>query len=428
MIKFLLVLLFTSAILNAASDNCTLPTPNIPLSEISYVGLETTDSIVVQRELIHVVGDTLSCKLWKHEQQRLMNLDIFSSVTFKIDATQGEQHLIYTMQELPAYIIVPTVGKTDQDGWRVGGILASLNFLGRDIRLEAFARFGFKPEFASVQEYMFVASSPYFMSIPLEYQIAYIKTERFNTIEDFREDSHLMQGEFAYPITDAFDILLGARWFYIVSDNSEIMHTKQLNETVNRGRIGISHDTRNARFNPFEGHYAELRVSQTGALFGGDINYTEYLLDIRKYFHPSKHHLLRFYGLGEYRDGSLSRYEYFHSGGANVLAGYDNTAFAGTSELLLTSEYAYEFFHHRSFSVAGINFFLGLQVVGGLDYGIFWEGSTDRHGYAYYGGLHLLVPGAERLRLEFSQNLTALSIDFNAGFFEKSTTRRWHVR
>ncbi|MGL1902946.1 MAG: BamA/TamA family outer membrane protein [Fibrobacterales bacterium] len=426
--QFITLVLIAATTLFATPEACPTESEGVAIDSITFSGIETTLPKVIQRELTHTTNTPFQCSLYTKEKQRLMNLDIFSSVIASIDTVAEKNILTYTFKELPAYIIVPTIGKTDQDGWRAGAILASLNFLGNDIRLEAFARYGFRPSFASVQEYMLVVSSPYFMDLPIEYQIAYIKTERYNSIIDFNENSHLFQGEFSFPLVSNLDILWGGRSYYMISDRADIMSSGSLHETANRLHLGLSHDTRNARFNPFEGHYAEARISQTGIIAGGDIRYTEYLMDVRKYFHPSPHHLFRVYGLGEYRDGTFSQYEYFRSGGANVLAGYDNKAFSGTSELLLTTEYAYEFFHHKNFTVLGVNFFLGLQAVAGIDYGLFFNDGEKNHGYSYYTGVHLLVPGAERLRFEFSQNITHLSVDFNTGFFEKSTTRRWHIR
>ncbi|MGL1936685.1 MAG: BamA/TamA family outer membrane protein [Fibrobacterales bacterium] len=426
--QLITLFLLTATTIFAAPEKCPTAAEGMPIDSIAFSGIKTTLPKVIERELTHATGTPFQCEAFTKEKQRLMNLDVFSSISVSVDTVASKKTLTYTFKELPAYIVVPTIGKTDQDGWRAGAILASLNFLGNDIRLEAFARYGFRPSFASVQEYMFVVSSPYFFDLPIEYQIAYIKTERYNSIIDFNENSHLLQGEFSYPLASHLDILWGGRSYYMISDRADIMSSGSLHETANRLHIGLSHDTRNARFNPFEGHYTEARFSQTGSIAGGDIRYTEYLLDIRKYFHPAAHHLFRMYGLGEYRDGTLSQYEYYRSGGANVLAGYDNKAFSGTSELLLTTEYAYEFFHHKSLTLFGVNFFLGLQAVAGIDYGMFLNDGERNHGYAYYTGIHLLVPGAERLRFEFSQNVTHLSIDFNAGFFEKSTTRRWHIR
>ncbi len=410
----------------------TDPCQNIPKSTIhtiEFVGLEYTDSIVVQRELHHTAHTTFICKDFKTEKQKLMSLDIFSDVTLSHSVTNDSLALTYTFKEMPPFLILPAVSKTDQDGWRIGATAIGFNLWGRDVAIGAFVRYGLKPTFADVSEYMLLITSPWLFSIPLEYQILYLKSERYNMLENFQEDSHMFQSEFQYPVYRNIRALFGGRILNMHSNETRVMYSGKKREHINKAYLGVAIDGRNARFNPYEGYYSEFRVSQAGgSILRGDNTFTEYLLDLRAYVNPVEHHLFRVYGLGEYRDGYMSDYVRLHAGGMNTITGYNNTEFKAQSEILVTAEYAYEFFHHKSFSLWNKHFFLGLQAVTGFDYGSFWLDSKNRNGYSWYSGIHLLVPGAERIRFEISQELTRYSINFSVGFFEKSTTRRWHVR
>jgi hypothetical protein len=83
----------------------------------------------------------------------------------------------------------------------------------------------------------------------------------------------------------------------------------------------------------------------------------------------------------------------------------------GKNQLLGTVEYSYLLMSPRQINVFGksfLSFRVGLNHVGFVDYGVAWteseELSLDRSRTGFGLGVHAMVPGIDRLRLDFGMS------------------------
>jgi outer membrane protein assembly factor BamA len=184
---------------------------------------------------------------------------------------------------------------------------------------------------------------------------------------------------------------------------------------------GLAFDSRDAASDPRQGSYAEMRVTQNGAL-----------ADLRKIVSFSRNIFL-WNAYGNYRPGSIRRYDFLYQGGANSLRGYESDSLAaGKSEILLNAEYRFDLLPRRPFSLSEIHSCWGVQAELGADAAFLWnEGNPfEQKNYrnAVYGGLHLLVPALERIRVEMGYSPKRKGWALAVGLFEKPITQRWRAR
>jgi outer membrane protein assembly factor BamA len=422
--------------IRVTSHNC----PSIEglfIASTIHDGNHNTQSIVISREMQNKINNPFSCSKWQSEKQQLQGLDIFASVELIAEQQDSLLHLKYHFKELPSVIFVPSLKKTDQDGWMMGPALASLNLLGLDIRSDAYFRMNMFPEFNTAREFLVFATSPWLGPYPIEYTVMAQKNQSENSLKNFYENSLTSYVELNHRIYNRFSLIYTAGFYDVkkTAPKSEFLSDGQ-SDFVPRVGFGVAYDSRNSRMNPHFGSYLEMRFTQHGGPLSGPADYQEYLGDFRIFTQVVPKHILHFSALGQYRPGTMGFYDWFHVGGTNSLRAYapDSTR-SGQHEWLLTSEYRYEVADRNEFTLWGIPLYYGLQSVIGVDQAALWSDAVhlqDADLYkSVYTGLHILLPGIDRLRIEYgiqakkiALNLEGLSI----GMFEKSQTQRWKTR
>jgi len=409
------------------------------ISSLVFDGLKTTKPFVVERELLHKLGQKFACDNWLTEKKKLESLDIFASVDLQIKDSQDAVKLVYIFDELPPFL--PFVGgkKTDQDGLILGPAIASFNLAGRDIRVEGYGRTTV-PDFGDAIEYQLVASSYWMGLLPVEYWLQFVYTDSYNPFGNFPEKSQFYLAEFKQRLGRNWSLKYRGEFFTIATDSTHaadvLIGPTGVRDLVPRASFGLVRDTRVTRNNPHRGIYSELLYIQSAEFLGGDVNFGEILGDFYFYFPLRKNLILHYSFLGQYRFvGRVGAYDRFYVGGANTLRGYDPVidGFSGTSEILSFIEFRHEFFDKRPFKVFGQSWNYGLQVVLGYDVAYVWEGNhlySGTDGKSIYTGLHVLMPGLNRIRLELGNKAMKFELDwvFTLGLFERTSVQRWRIR
>jgi outer membrane protein assembly factor BamA len=423
----------------AAAQNST-GCPDAPADTVKAVeveGLRTTKRPVVMRELLNGSGRPFDCARWIREKTRLEDLDIFSDVRLRFDTAEGGAKLVYSFRELPPYIPFVAAAKTEQDGLSLGPALTSLNFLGWDIRSEFMARFGGTTEFQAS------LSSPWIGSWPVEYDLAALRVDSYNHFENFREDSWRLKLDLAQRVWEPEQgggiahILYAGELFLLndgeASDSAFLLSNGH--DLVPRLGTGFLWDGRDRRHDPTRGWYQELRVTQNGGWLGGSADYLEWLADTRVYLPWIKRNTLLASGLYQYRTGEIGngfgRYDRFHVGGVNTLRGYGNDALRGKSEVILTLENRMDWILRRTFKLWGWGGYYALQGVLGLEAASVWDHSELLDGDlqpAVYGGVHLIIAGIDRIRLEFGSKTARFEFWHDIGILEKADIQRFRAR
>lgn len=402
---------------------------SLPIRSISFEGLNTTREHIVQRELGHRPGMAFSCAEWELERTRLEDLDIFSEIRIKTESGR----LTYLFRELPPYIPFVTVAVTDQDGFSAGPGLASLNFLGYDIRTEAIARFGGTTEFqASI-------SSPWLGGLPVEYDLAAIRVDSYNHIERFHEDSWRVKLELAHRLGRKSQFLYNGEFFRLRAEKVDTAVRKVTldpeGDIIPRLGGGYLWDGRDRRHNPRRGLYQEFRVTQSGGFLGGDADYSEWLSDTRVYLPWSWRNVLFLGALYQYRTGETGQtfpiYDQFHAGGANTLRGFGNDAYRGRNECIATLENRVDLVRKRGFKLWNWGGYYGLLGVAGVEAASLWGHHALMEGGFHagtYAGLHLVSAGIDKIRLELGSNTAKLDIQITLGILEKADVQRFRAR
>ncbi len=194
-------------------------------------------------------------------------------------------------------------------------------------------------------------------------------------------------------------------------------------------------DSRDRVLEPRSGVFAETRFTQNGGDLGGPADYWEEMTDLRGYLPISKRNGLVADALYQYRYGTqLGRYDWFHVGGANTLRGYAENSFYGRNECLLNTEYRFDALEERVQKLGPWSLNYGVQLIAGFDAASVWGLQTNESALpqdfhpSFYTGVHILVPGLQRIRIEFGSHEIEGKIYGTLGLFEKTTTQRFRVR
>jgi hypothetical protein len=419
--------------------------PDARVQSIELEGLKTTRPTVVKRELINRAGETFSCEDWLREKTRLEDLDVFAEIRIRFDTASGHDALIYSFRELPPYIPFIAMSKTEQDGLSLGPALASLNLFGWDIRSEFIARFGGTTEFQASM------SSPWIGSWPVEYDLAALRVDSYNRFENFHEDSWRLKLDLAQrvwepvkarggPWAGVAQILYAGEFFVLDpggapdSSGRAILLEKD-GDWIPRLGTGVLWDGRDRRHDPTRGWYQELRVTQNGGWLGGPADFTEWLADTRFYLPWLPRNTLLAAGLYQFRTGAvgkdLGKYDRYHVGGVNTLRGYGNDAFRGKSEVILTLENRMDWILRRTFRLWGWGGYYGLQGILGVEAASLWdhEALLERELHpGVYAGVHLIIAGVDRIRLEFGSKTAKFEFHYDVGILEKADIQRFRAR
>ncbi len=168
----------------------------------------------------------------------------------------------------------------------------------------------------------------------------------------------------------------------------------------------ITYDSRNQAFAPDKGIYGQLFINHFDKFWASDFNYTNIILDLRKYFHLPRNRVLamQLYSFNntssEVPIRSLASF-----GGANRMRGYYEGRYKDLDQLLLQAEYRFPVYKR-----------LGAVVFGG-------GGSVARDWkdyafndlrYSYGAGLRFALDKKERLNVRMDYGI---GMGKNNGFY-----------
>ncbi len=425
---FCYLLLALGASLHAESlTNC----PRGTLKEIDFRGLETTKKYVVTRELDAQLESVINCDQLEEDRMRLLSLEIFASVDQKLDSIAEGYRLTYTFKELPAYLIVPSVAQTDQEGWLVGLNLVTLNLAGIDIRSQASWRTNVYPKLNTSTEYYAHAASPWIGDIPLEYLIFINRVESYNSLKLYDERSYRNELSFFYRIKREFSLSLQHFGYYVEHSSDSLAWRTQGHWDVVQGTgLGFRLDLLDNPNSPKNGLWLESDWTPFH-LNSNRWIYQLYRVDLRLWKNIGRH-IGHTSSLLRYRTGNVGFYERYHLGGVNSLRGYTpEPTRSSQSEWLNTFEYRYQMVPQQSFvlPVLGWNLFWGLETVAGWDLALSWSPhEEERFRHSPFVGMHLLLPGIQRVRFELGMQGFKAEFAFAIGIYEKSITQNYFTR
>jgi outer membrane protein assembly factor BamA len=426
------------------------PFPETPrygqvVKEIRLEGNKTTKEHIVLNTLVTRVGDTYTQENAEKDYRRMIQLGVFTSVSFDVEPAQDGIAVVIQVKENSAYIPMIGMALTQENGIEIGPGLVSPNLFGYAAKASVYARFG------GATNYGFRYTDPWRMEpnwYSCCFDLQYFHRDRSNDLDDFAEVSDEIYFQWLYFYNENFHF--GPRFNYIgLKAKTEkdslgvdvtpdvILDPDGKDELPGLGAV-VEYDTRNLISYPTTGWYGQLSGMQYGGFMGGASDYFRLEADFRKYAELSgPKHSLAFYSFATLTTGVVDEdipiHQDFHVGGTNSVRGWELGARAGKSQWLNTVEYWWNVAPRQQFRVWFVKWSMGLQLAAFADAGTAWNTSEDFHGNWIGGGgvgARLTIPqvGLVRFDVGMGQFRPDFKVYFHVGGAEKAFAQKKRVR
>lgn len=378
---------------------------------IEYEGLRATKDYIVHREVRTATGSPLDLALLYEDVTRLENLSIFAEVLVSVTPDgAGRVRLVFKLREMPPVIPVIAFLYTEENGFSIGPGVSSLNLTGRAISLSGRAYVG------GADQYWVRSILPWIAGNHFSIDFYAAKLSRPDIRNDFNERSAELTLKMGTYVGDHGRLLGRASRLYMESDVPGHTIEADNHDELRSLWATIGWDSRDSYRKPRRGWQCELELGKTGGPIGGEGDYETVTLDVRRWLPVGRSQKTLLSGLVSLQNGEVGSdfpsYLRYHIGGANSVRGYpvqgpDETQ-AGRSQMIGTLEHSFSLMPVRRFDVFAWSFGVGLDAALFGDAGVAWdeagECSLARTRTGVGGGVRLLVPGAEMMRLEVGWN------------------------
>jgi len=394
----ILVALLCGFLPQTASAQPIDPLEGLEVREIRVIGLRNIQKAVVERNLATQVGAPFHRSTIVLDQRRLDELRMFTAVAIEPrlegDGVVVQVAVTETMRLLP--VIVFRV--TDENGVSAGVGLRGINLFGRGMQSSASVSFGGETSVAVAVDATTITPGTWSQHVGFNY------STRHNVLYDFDERATTTDARVGRNWSRGLRIGVAAELLAIDTGESGLALSPDGFDVIPTLGAFFTVDTLDSSTNPRAGTWGEIQVDRRFV----DAHSWTIVLDGRRFQRLSEKHGLGVFALSTLQSGDvgsdLPEYLQFALGGANTVRGWSLGSRRGGSQFIGTLEYTYVVQPVRPFSVAGLNLYAGLQVVGFGDVGLAWNEKDDlkaASGIDGYGfGLRLLVPFVDLIRLD----------------------------
>ncbi len=379
------------------------------LKEIEISGNTKTDDDVILREMPITAGEVVNIKKIQKGFQNLSRLGYFVNLNptlERVDAETNTANLVINLEEGKTGNLKFGGGYSSNDGW-IGFVdVSEKNLFGNGQNI------GIKWQFGDTTTYSLNFYEPYLWDSQFSFGFSIYDRETERTTSDDLDYLKKSKGgsiSLGHPLPKDWRTSLR----YRIEDTEEVWNedatannvTAVEGETIFANELrsltlSFNRDTSNDRFHPTSGSINNLSLEHAGDFLGGDMDFTKYNLDTRRYYPAFKNHawaLRMKLGLSDRRTPLNS--EEYDLGGSDSLRGYERSDFdfedkANNHLLLFNVEYRIPF----NDSFTGVIF---------TDAGNVWE-NTDSIAlddlFIGYGlGMRMNTPVGQ-LRLDYGWN------------------------
>ena len=401
---------------------------------IDFEGLRATKEYIVRREVRTAPGGRLDLALLYEDVTRLENLSIFAEVLVAVSTEGGDRvRVLFKVREMPPVIPVIAFLYTEENGFSIGPGVSSLNLTGRAISLSGRAYVG------GADQYWLRSILPWIAGNHFSIDFYAAKLSRPDIRNDFNERSGELTLKAGTYVGDHGRLLGRASRLIMESDIAgHTIDPDNLDELRSLWAT-IGWDSRDSYRKPRRGWQCELELGKTGGPIGGEGDFETVILDVRRWLPVGRSQKTLLSGLVSLQNGEVGidfpSYLRYHIGGANSVRGYpvqgpDETQ-AGRSQMIGTLEHSFSLMPVRRFDVFAWSFGVGLDAALFGDAGVAWDEAGDcslaRTRTGVGGGMRLLVPGAEMMRLEVGWNGQSDPV-FHFAVGSKPSAQRSRVR
>jgi outer membrane protein assembly factor BamA len=160
--------------------------------------------------------------------------------------------------------------------------------------------------------------------------------------------------------------------------------------------LSLTYDTRNNAFAPDKGVMLQFYFDHFTSIFGSDYQYTNYVIDLRRFLRIYKRQVLALQVFGSFNAGEVPLRSLAYLGGANTMRGYYAGRYRDKNAAVIQAEYR-------------IPLFWRIGAVGFADVGNVGPQLTDINlhyfKYSYGGGLRIALNQSERLNLRLDYGI-----------------------
>jgi outer membrane protein assembly factor BamA len=160
--------------------------------------------------------------------------------------------------------------------------------------------------------------------------------------------------------------------------------------------LSLTYDTRNNAFAPDKGVMLQFYFDHFTSIFGSDYQYTNYVIDLRRFLRIYKRQVLALQVFGSFNAGEVPLRSLAYLGGANTMRGYYAGRYRDKNAAVIQAEYR-------------IPLFWRIGAVGFSDVGNVGPQLTDINlhyfKYSYGGGLRIALNQSERLNLRLDYGI-----------------------
>ncbi len=377
------------------------------VAAIEIAGNDVTKEWVITREIRTRVGEPLDVDRVGRDVARLDNLSIFAEI--RVDASEAGDdavRLVYTFKEMPSWFPILSYVYTEENGFSWGLGVSAGNLAGRDLSVSARVYFG------DLEQQWSRISWPWIGGNHRSFDFYGARYTRPDELRGFEETSYEFSPEAGTWFGDHGWARAKFTYFEMKSDTAGILLSEDGSDNLLRLGASVGWDTRDSWRNPRQGWQNELELWHTGGILGGDGSWWTANLDVRRWVPTTRRTKLMVSGLLTLQSGTLGvdvpTYMNYFMGGANTIRGYGvadlGQELSGKNQLLGTAEYSLTLVPLRRWDIWKISLRLGLEAAVFADAGIAWTDSRElamkRARGGLGGGLRLLVPGSEMVRLD----------------------------
>ena len=373
------------------------------LDAIEIKGNKKTKDDVILRELPIKAGDVININQIQKGYQNLHRLGFFENINPELQKVEGENNLarlVINLNEAKTGNLKFGGGYSSTDGWLGFVDVSEKNLFGNGQNI------GVKWQFGDATTYSLNFYEPYLMDSVYSFgfsiydreskrttsaDLDYIKSSKGGSITLGRSLPRDWRTSLKYRIQDTNE------YWNETDSEAGITEGETISDTeLSSLTLSFNRDTSNSRFHPTSGSINNVSVEYAGGFLGGNMDFTKYQLDSRRYFPGFKNHALAVrmeLGLSDPRTPLQG--EEYDLGGSNSLRGYEQSDFdddtPNNNLLLFNVEYRIPF--NESFT--GVLF---------TDAGNVWEDqdsiSLNDLKYGYGLGMRMNTPVGQ-LRLDY---------------------------
>ena len=338
---------------------------------------------------------------------RLDNLSIFAEIRVDGEPVGDDGvRLVFTFKEMPSWFPILSYVYTEENGFSWGLGLSAGNLTGRDLSVSARVYFG------DLEQQWSRISWPWIRGNHGSFDFYGARYTRPDELRGFEETSYEFTPEVGTWIGDHGSARAKFSYFEMKSDTAGITLSSDNEDRLLRLGTAFGWDTRDSWRNPRRGWQNEIELWHTGGFLGGDGDWWSVNLDVRRWLPLTRRTKLMLSGLVSLQSGTLGEdvpvYLNYFVSGANTVRGYGVTdlgeELSGKNQMLGTAEYSLTVIPLRRWDLWKISLRLGAELALFADAGIAWSESRDfttrRARGGLGGGVRLLVPGSEMVRLD----------------------------